>query len=452
MMPNEARIMSSVNGSSRDRMGVGGWTVAGAGAVLLGAPLCVAYVWICCRAYGGALSGPLVALAADGPRALRDLLAAAPRPTASGFAIFAAWYLLQAVLMLVLPGRTALGAVTPAGHQLEYRVNGALAWLVTHALLYLAAFQWRLFRPTIVYEHWGGLFVAANTAGVLVALAAYCKARRAPSHADDRRFGGNVLHDFFAGIELNPRIGRFDLKLFHVGRVGMSAWTVINLSFAAQQYATLGRLTASMLVLNVLQLVYVLDLFWREDWYVRTIDIQHDRFGFYLAWGSVVWLPFMYTLPAAYLVTNPVDLSPAAAGAILALGLAGYTIFLSANRQRDRFRRTGGGPCRIAGRDATFVPARYVSDDGRVHDARLLTSGWWALSRHPNYIGDVVMAAAFSLTCGFGHVLPYFYAVYLPALLVHRAWRDEARCRAKYGVAWDVYRATVPARIVPRVW
>jgi 7-dehydrocholesterol reductase len=444
--------MSSTHAWSPARINVGGWTVAGAVAVLLGAPLFVAYLWICARAYGGALSGPLTALAAGGEDALRDLLAAAPQPTLAGFAIFAAWYVLQALLMLVLPGRLALGAVTPAGHRLAYRVNGALAWVVTHLLFYLAAFQWHLFRPTIVYEHWGGLFVAANAAGLLVAVAAYVKAHRAPTHADDRRFSGNVLCDFFAGIELNPRIGPFDLKLFHIGRVGMTAWSLVNFSFAAQQYATLGRLTTSMLVLVALQLVYVLDLFWREDWYVRTIDIQHDRFGFYLAWGSVVWLPFTYTLPAAYLVEHPVELSPHSAAAILALGLVGYAIFLSANRQRDRFRRAGVGHVRIGGREATFVPARYVSDDGRVHDTRLLTSGWWALSRHPNYIGDVLMASAFSLTCGFGHLLPYFYAIYLPVLLVHRAWRDEARCRAKYGAAWDIYRATVPARIVPGVW
>jgi protein-S-isoprenylcysteine O-methyltransferase Ste14 len=63
-----------------------------------------------------------------------------------------------------------------------------------------------------------------------------------------------------------------------------------------------------------------------------------------------------------------------------------------------------------------------------------------------------MMASAFSLPCGFAHVLPYFYALYLPALLVHRARRDEARCRAKYGSAWDAYRAAVPARIVPGVW
>jgi protein-S-isoprenylcysteine O-methyltransferase Ste14 len=50
------------------------------------------------------------------------------------------------------------------------------------------------------------------------------------------------------------------------------------------------------------------------------------------------------------------------------------------------------------------------------------------------------------------HPLPYFYAVYLPVLLVHRARRDETRCRAKYGAAWDTYRAAVPARILPGVW
>ncbi len=445
-------IMRSAADSSRDRTGVNGWAVASAAGVLLGAPLFVAYAWVCCRTFGGALAEPLAALATDAPGALHRLLAVAPRPTAAGFAIFAAWYLLQAILMLLLPGRTTLGAVTPAGHRLAYRLNGALAWLVTHALLYLAAFRWGLFRPTLVYEQWGGLLVAANVAGLVIALAAWVKAHRWPTHADDRRFSSSAVHDFFAGIELNPRIGRLDLKLFHIGRVGMSAWTVVNLSFAAQQYATLGRVTTAMLVLNVLQLVYVLDLFWREDWYVRTIDIQHDRFGFYLAWGGVAWLPFMYTLPAAFLVAHPVDLSPAAAAAVLALGLAGYAIFLSANRQRDRFRRAPDGRCRIAGRDATFVPARYVSDDGQFHESRLLTSGWWALSRHPNYIGDAVMALAFSLTCGFTHPLPYFYAVYLPALLVHRAWRDEARCRAKYGPAWDAYRSAVPARIVPGVW
>jgi 7-dehydrocholesterol reductase len=34
------------------------------------------------------------------------------------------------------------------------------------------------------------------------------------------------------GIELNPRIGKlWDFKLFHNGRPGIIAWTLINFSF-----------------------------------------------------------------------------------------------------------------------------------------------------------------------------------------------------------------------------
>lgn len=31
-----------------------------------------------------------------------------------------------------------------------------------------------------------------------------------------------------AGVELNPRLGSYwDLKLFHIGRLGMNAWVVM---------------------------------------------------------------------------------------------------------------------------------------------------------------------------------------------------------------------------------
>jgi protein-S-isoprenylcysteine O-methyltransferase Ste14 len=30
----------------------------------------------------------------------------------------------------------------------------------------------------------------------------------------------------------------------------------------------------------------------------------------------------------------------------------------------------------------------------------LLVSGWWGFVRHPNYLGDLVMALAWSLPCG----------------------------------------------------
>lgn len=62
------------------------------------------------------------------------------------------------------------------------------------------------------------------------------------------------------------------------------------------------------------------------------------------------------------------------------------------------------------------------------------------------------MALAWSLPCGFGHALPYFYVAYFTVLLVHREARDERHCRRRYGLAWEQYCRRVPYRILPRVY
>lgn len=63
---------------------------------------------------------------------------------------------------------------------------------------------------------------------------------------------------------------------------------------------------------------------------------------------------------------------------------------------------------------------------------KLLTSGWWGRSRHPNYLGDWLMAWAWCLPCGFETPIPYFYVIYFAILLIHRQRRDDAHCREKY--------------------
>ena len=35
-----------------------------------------------------------------------------------------------------------------------------------------------------------------------------------------------------------------------------------------------------------------------------------------------------------------------------------------------------------------------------VEGKRLLCDGWWAWVRHPNYLGDILMAFSWSLACG----------------------------------------------------
>ena len=56
---------------------------------------------------------------------------------------------------------------------------------------------------------------------------------------------------------------------------------------------------------SVLQAIYVLDFFWNEAWYLKTIDICHDHFGWYLGWGDCVWLPYLYTLQVRRPAASP---------------------------------------------------------------------------------------------------------------------------------------------------
>lgn len=62
----------------------------------------------------------------------------------------------------------------------------------------------------------------------------------------------------------------------------------------------------------MLQAIYVLDFFWNETWYLKTIDICHDHFGWYLGWGDCVWLPYLYTLQVRRWPGSPRDAHPPA--------------------------------------------------------------------------------------------------------------------------------------------
>lgn len=45
--------------------------------------------------------------------------------------------------------------------------------------------------------------------------------------------------------------------------------------------------------------------------------------------------------------------------------------------------------------------------------------------------------------------LPWFYPVFFFVMIIHRADRDIARCRRKYGKAWERYEKEVPYLFIP---
>ena len=65
------------------------------------------------------------------------------------------------------------------------------------------------------------------------------------------------------------------------------------------------------------------------------MDIAHDRAGYYLCWGCLVWVPAIYTSPALYLVAHPRDWQPVVATALALAGAAAIYINYDSDRQRQ---------------------------------------------------------------------------------------------------------------------
>ena len=298
---------------------------------------------------------------------------------------------------------------------------------------------------------------------------------------------GNIVYDWFIGRELNPRVtlplaGTIDIKAFCELRPGMLGWVLLNLTFVVHQYKLYGTISDSIILITVFQALYVFDALYMEPAILTTMDITTDGFGFMLAFGDLVWLPFIYSLQARYLAVYPVHLGPLGIAGVLAVQGFGYWIFRSANNEKNRFR--------INPKDPKIAHLKFMQTSS---GSKLLTSGWWGTARHINYLGDWIMAWSYCLPTGlagyvirqgsplsaggkhpldshtfagttagtqivqgeakgWGMIITYFYILYFAILLIHREMRDEEKCVRKYGKDWAKYREKVPYRILPYVY
>ncbi|XP_077567684.1 delta(14)-sterol reductase LBR [Stigmatopora nigra] len=359
---------------------------------------------------------------------------------ALGFVIL--WILFQVLLYILPVGKLSEGMPLRSGETLKYRTNGFFA-IVMSAAVVVAAIH---LGADLTYIHSHFLQLAVATFLISILLSIYLYIRSCYASPDQQALGGssgNVIYDFFKGHELNPRIKNFDLKFFCEMRPGLIGWCLINFAFALAEMKQqkLAYPSEAMILVNVFQLLYVVDGLWNEEAILTTMDLMHDGFGFMLAFGDLVWVPFTYTLQAFYLVSHRNALSPPAVAAIVLLKLIGFYIFRKSNSEKNAFRRNPSDP-KLA--HLKIIPTATGKS--------LLVSGWWGIVRHPNYLGDLLMALAWSIPCGFSHLLPWYYMIYFIILLVHRDSRDMSNCRRKYGSAWDEYCRTVRYRIIPRVY
>ncbi len=364
------------------------------------------------------------------------------------WSILAIFAIFQLALMRVLPGKVFHGPVTPKGNIPIYKANGVAAFWVTMITFCITSFYLKLFSAALVYDNLGFIIGALNIFSLFFCLFLYVKGRFLPSSTDSG-ITGNFIFDYYWGTELYPSVLGWDIKQFINCRFGMMSWGVILLSYAAKQHELYG-LSNSMLVSVGLQLMYITKFFMWETGYLRSLDIMHDRAGFYICWGCLVWVPCVYTSPSMYLVLHPVDLNIGLAILFFVLGMLSIIVNYLADRQRQRVRSTEG-QCKVWGKTPIVTLATYQTESGETKQNIILASGWWGIARHFHYIPELGAAFFWSVPALFSNFSPYFYVCFLALLLFDRAFRDDNRCAKKYGQYWQTYCQQVPYKIIPFV-
>ncbi|XP_037541989.1 delta(14)-sterol reductase LBR [Nematolebias whitei] len=305
------------------------------------------------------------------------------------FGFILLWIFFQALLYVLPVGKLSEGMPLRSGEKLKYRTNGFFAIVVS--AVGVAAGVYLGVDLTYIHSNFLQLATASFLISMLLSIYLFVRSRSAsPEQLALGGSSGNVAYDFFKGRELNPRIKNFDLKFFCEMRPGLIGWCLVNfaMALAEMKQQRLDAPSCSMILVNLFQLLYVVDGLWNEEAILTTMDLMHDGFGFMLAFGDLVWVPFTYTLQAYYLVGHPNPLSLPILSAIVLLKLIGFYIFRKSNSEKNAFRRNPSDP-----------KLSHLKTIPTATGKSLLVSGWWGVVRHPNYLGDLIMALAWSLPC-----------------------------------------------------
>ncbi|KAJ3744464.1 ERG4/ERG24 ergosterol biosynthesis protein [Lentinula detonsa] len=359
--------------------------------------------------------------------------------------MYFAWYAFCVVAWRVLPGDQVEGIRMRDGNVKKYKINAFSTFLLALGLVTGVIFRYGPENFTFLYERWIGFATAAILMSVFQAFGVYAISFREGALLAQGGNSGNWVYDWYIGRQLNPTLSifgaEFDIKSFNELRPGLILWALIDISMMCEQAVRrggIGGVTDSMWLVLLFQVGYIADGLYNEPAILTTMDITTDGFGFMLSVGDLAWVPFVYSLQARYLVFRPLLLGPVATALIIAVNATGYHIFREANGQKNDFRN---------GKDTRGLEY-FTTESG----SKLITSGWWGRSRHPNYFGDLLMALAWSLPTGFETPITYFYVTYFAVLLIHRQRRDDENCEKKYGKDWDKYKKIVPYRIIPYVY
>ena len=346
-------------------------------------------------------------------------------------------YLYIFVLNAIVPGRWVSGYVTRPNstEKLRYHLNGLLVLFIVVATWFLLCRSGIIAWDWLYQYRWYGL-AGAVTFGLIFSLAIVL-----PNPPVKNSF----LADFYLGRLENPQLwgGRIDAKMW-LYLVGAVMLELNALSCAAHQYILYGNQASLGVYLSTgLLTFFLIDYLTFEEVHLYTYDFFAERTGFKLGWGCIAFYPYFYAIPLWATAALSDAHTPVSLLVLYALiFFTGWGLSRGANLQKYYFKKD---PNRVF----MGIKPETMTDGQRT----LLVNGFWGLSRHINYLGEILMAVGIVLCVGYPLLpWPWLYPLYYVALLFPRQADDDKRCAAKYGVLWQQYLKKVPYRIIPYVY
>jgi protein-S-isoprenylcysteine O-methyltransferase Ste14 len=352
---------------------------------------------------------------------------------------FAPWiiYAVMLGLHLLLPARKVAGYVTDpeTGKTSTYRLNGLLVLAVVVVLWVVLGATGALPWDWLYDHRWSGL-IGSAVLGLLLSVAAFVFGP--PT-------GRNPLADLYFGRWMNRRLfrGRVDAKMY-LYLIGAAMLGLNLLSFTAHHCLKYGgHYSTGVILYCVLFFWFLTEYLVFERVHLYTYDIFAERVGFKLIWGCFTFYPYFYVAGLWATSHRPDPGTPWWLLVIFTLVFfAGWAISRGANLQKYYFKTQ---PQR------TFLGMEPKALTDGEHS--LLYSGFWGVSRHVNYVGEVLEAVGLTLVLGYyGVWMVWLYPLYYVLLFLGRERADERRCAAKYGELWIEYRKLVPRRIIPWIY
>lgn len=341
------------------------------------------------------------------------------------------------ILNTLLPGRWVEGYVYKANtnEKLKYHLNGLQVFLTVILIWFLLGY-FNLVPFVWLYNYRWYCLTGACLSGIIFSLAVVLQYPPVSNSF--------VSDLFFGRIEnLQFKDGLADAKMW-LYLTGATMLELNALSFTAHHCTRYGDQASAGIILSTALLTYfIIDYFIFEEVHLYTYDLFAERVGFKLGWGCMVFYPYFYSI----FLWSTVDLpDPRTPSWLLFLYVliffSGWILSRGSNLQKYFFKKDPERPF------LSIIP-ETISDGNN----SLLVNGFWGISRHINYSGEILMAAGIILCTGHPALIgPWLYPLYYIILLFTRQRDDDKRCTLKYGELWKVYQKRVPYRIIPFIY